>query len=129
MKLKLTVDGILYEVDVEVDEPESPRPAYVPPLGHARAPAETPRATAPTEGVSQEVVADESKVCRSPISGVVVRVTAKIGQEIAASDALMVIEAMKMETEITSPKAGTVAKINACPGDSVKTGQVLVELE
>lgn len=129
MKLKLTVDGKLYEVDVEVDEPKSPRPAYVPPPGHARAPAETPRPTVPVEGGDQEVVADESKVCRSPLSGVVVRVTAKSGQEIAASDALMVIEAMKMETEITSPRAGTIAKINAKPGDPVKTGQVLVELE
>ena len=55
--------------------------------------------------------------------------TAQVGQEIATSDALMVIEAMKMETEITSPKTGKIAKINASPGDSVKTGQVLVELE
>ena len=129
MKLKLTVDGKVYEVDVEVDEPESPRPAYVPPPGHARTPAEAPRATDSAAGGGQEVVADESKVCRSPVSGVVVRVTAQIGQEIAASDALMVIEAMKMETEITSPKAGKIVKINANPGDSVKAGQVLVELE
>ena len=128
MKLKLTVDGKVYEVDVEVDEPDSPRPSYVPPPGHVRAPAEGPRTTAPVAGGSEEVV-DENKVCRSPISGVVVRVTAQVGQEIAASDALLVIEAMKMETEITSPKAGKIARINAGPGDSVKTGQVLVELE
>ena len=78
---------------------------------------------------AREEVADESKVCRSPISGVVVRVTAQVGQEIGASDPLMVIEAMKMETEITAPKTGKIAKINASPGDSVKTGQVLVELQ
>ena len=129
MKLKLTVDGKLYEVEVEVDEPESPRPGYVPPPGHVRAPAETSPASEPAASGGPETVADESKVCRSPVAGVVVRVTARVGQEIAASDALMVIEAMKMETEITSPKAGKIAKINACPGDSVKNAQVLVELE
>lgn len=128
MKLKLTVDGKVYEVDVEVDNPTSPRPAYVPAPGHARAPAQSRRATAPTAG-AEEVVADESKVCRSPVSGVVVRVTAQVGQEIAASDALMVIEAMKMETEITSPSDGRISKITAAPGDSVKSGQVLVVLE
>ena len=126
MKLKLTVDGKLYEVEVEVDEPQSPRPGYVPPPGHARAPAGA--APAPEQATGgKEVVADESKVCRSPVAGVVVRVTAQVGQEISASDSLMVVEAM--ETEITSPKSGKVAKINASPGDSVKTGQVLVELE
>ena len=129
MKLKLTVDGKLYEVDVEVDEPESPRPGYVPPPGHARAPAAAAPTTEQSASGGPEVVADEDKVCRSPVAGVVVRVTAQVGQEISASDSLMVIEAMKMETEITSPKAGKVAKINASPGDSVKTGQVLVDME
>ena len=128
MKLKLTVDGKLYEVDVEVDEPQSPRPGYVPPPGHARAPAAAAAAPEQTAG-GQEAVADEDKVCRCPVAGVVVRVIAQVGQEISDSDPLMVVEAMKMETEITSPKSGKIAKINAGPGDSVKTGQVLVELE
>ena len=127
MKLKLTVDGKVYEVDVEVDE-QSPRPAFVPPPGHVRTSAEAPPAKDAEASGGQEV-SDESKVCRSPMSGVIVRMTAQIGQEIGTSDTLMVIEAMKMETEITSPKSGKIAKIHAAPGDSVKAGQVLVELE
>ena len=129
MKLNIKVDGQLFEVEVEVDEPESPRPAYVPPPGHVRAPAAAATPAVPLPGGSQEVVADESKVCRSPISGVVVRVTAKVGDAIAASDVLLVVEAMKMETEITSPREGKVSNIKVTPGDSVKTGQVLVEFE
>ena len=74
-------------------------------------------------------MADESKVCRSPFSGTVARVSAQIGQTIQVNDVLMVLEAMKMETVITAPVAGKVAKINANVGDAVQQGQVLVELE
>jgi methylmalonyl-CoA carboxyltransferase small subunit len=74
-------------------------------------------------------VADESKVCRSPIAGMVVRVSAQVGQAIQVNDPLLVLEAMKMETVITSPSAGKVAKVNTNPGDAVQPGQVLVEFE
>jgi methylmalonyl-CoA carboxyltransferase small subunit len=74
-------------------------------------------------------VPDESKVCRSPISGVVVRFTAQVGQTSQANDVLLVLEAMKVETVITSPVAGKVAKVNVTAGDAVQSGQVLVEFE
>lgn len=130
MKLKLTVDGKSYEVDVEVSEPEPPRPAYVPPAQFRGPPAPSASGPAPAGGKPAGAAAvDESKVCRSPISGVVVRVSAQVGQSIQANDVLMVLEAMKMETAITSPVAGRIAKVNAQEGDSVQGGQVLVELE
>lgn len=124
MKLKLTVDGKLYEVEVEVSEPESPHPSYVPPAGQTS--AASAAQSAATAGAS---AADESKVCRSPISGVVVRVSVQVGQAIQANDVLMVLEAMKMETEITSHVDGKVAKVNAKVGDPVQGDQVLVEFE
>ena len=64
-------------------------------------------------------MSDESKLCRSPISGVVVRISAQVGQTIQVHDVLMVLEAMKMETSITSPIAGKVAKVNVHVGDAV----------
>jgi methylmalonyl-CoA carboxyltransferase small subunit len=76
---------------------------------------------------SSAPAADEAKVCRSPISGVVRRVSAQVGQAIQANDVLLVLEAMKMETVITSPVAGKVAKVNVNVGDPVVGGQVLVE--
>jgi biotin carboxyl carrier protein len=123
LKLKITVDGKVYDVDVEVFEPDPPHPAYVPPVGHARVPAASPAAPAPTATPS----ADESKVCRSPIAGTVARVPIQVGQAIKVNDVLMVLEAMKMETVITAPIAGKVARINAAVGDFVQGGQVLVE--
>ena len=113
MKLKITVDGKLYEVDVEVYEPEQPQPGFYPPPGQARVPAGTPMSP-PTlpPSTSGAPVADESKVCRSPFAGTVSKISAQAGQSIQVNDVLLVLEAMKMETVITAPIAGKVAKLN-----------------
>jgi biotin carboxyl carrier protein len=128
VKYRLTIDGKTYEVELEPIEEELHRPE------HAILPTAMPRAMFPPPGTqpvapSAGAAADESKVCRSPVAGVVVKVSAQVGQTIQTNDVLMVLEAMKMETSITSPVAGKVAKINAAVGDSVQGGQVLVEFE
>lgn len=131
MKLKITVDGKVYEVDVEVSEPESPVPGYIPPM-QARVPASAPTASAAPASkpaAASTPVADESKVCRSPLAGVVSKVNVQVGQTIQVNDVLLVLEAMKMETVITAPIAGKVAQINANVGDGVQQNQVLIEFE
>jgi methylmalonyl-CoA carboxyltransferase 1.3S subunit len=133
VKLKITVDGRTYEVDVEVAAPEHPIygvGGYFP-MSPARVPAPAPAAAmpAPAPGADAGARVNEEKVCRSPISGIVVRVTAQMGQQIQVGDGVLVLEAMKMETDITAPVAGKVGKINVKVGDSVKGGQVLVEFE
>ncbi len=125
LKLKITVDGKVYEVEVEAYEPEPAGPAYVPPAGHARVPA----AALPVQPSAAAPLANESKVCRSPIAGTVAKVPIQVGQAIHVNDVLMVLEAMKMETVITAPIAGKVAKVNAKVGDLVQGGQILVEFE
>jgi methylmalonyl-CoA carboxyltransferase small subunit len=129
VKLKITVDGKLYEVEVDVSEPEQPQPGYVPPSGPARLPGTVPVPPPHQAQPTRAPVADESKVSRSPISGVVVRIAVQAGQTIQVNDVLLVLEAMKMETVITSPRAGKVAKVNVNAGDAVQAGQVLVEFE
>jgi biotin carboxyl carrier protein len=53
---------------------------------------------------------NEGKVCRSPVSGIVASVAAKAGQTLAqVGDELLVLEAMKMETQVTASAAGRVA--------------------
>ena len=134
MKLKLTVDGKIYEVDVVVAPPEQPIygvGGYFP-MSPARVPAPAPAAAAPAPPASDAastVPVSEEKVVRSPISGIVVRISAHPGQQIQVGDGVLVLEAMKMETDITAPVAGTVSKVNVQAGDSVKGGQVLVEFE
>ena len=138
MKLRLTVDGKIYEVDVEIIQPDRPHrgqmsPAAHPPSPAAHPPAATPVAAAPSAATPASPASvgpvDETKVFRSPISGVVVRVPVEIGQTVKANDVLMVLEAMKMETVITAQADGKISKINAGVGDSVQVKQVLVEFE
>ncbi|EMI52916.1 acetyl-CoA carboxylase biotin carboxyl carrier protein subunit [Rhodopirellula sallentina] len=128
MKFTIKVDGETYEVEVDVAAPEQPQPGFVPPNASYQAPAPVAAAPASASG-ADEKVDDESKACRSPISGVVIRVDAEPGQTIDADETLMVLEAMKMETVITAPIAGTIKKINHAAGDPVKVGQVLIEFE
>jgi methylmalonyl-CoA carboxyltransferase small subunit len=131
MKLKISVDGKIYEVEVEVAEEERPflgiggympMPIAIQVPAHAGGPA-APRAP------EAAPVANEDKVCRSPIAGVVVRVHAQAGQSLQVGDPLVVLEAMKMETNITAPVAAKVAKLNVAVGDSVQGGQVIAEFE
>ena len=128
MKLKLTIDGKVYEVDVEAAEPDERRPAHASGSGaSSKRPPAAPQVATPQPSADVQEV-DESKVCRSPVAGVVVSVSAQAGQEIKAHDLLLVLEAMKMETSITAPVDGKVARVNVAVGDPVKGGQILVEL-
>jgi methylmalonyl-CoA carboxyltransferase small subunit len=123
LKLKITVDNKVYEVEVEaVDNEPAPPPTYIIQSAAPRA------AVAPAPPPSAGPV-NEDKVCRSPISGIVVKVLVQPGQNIQPGDKMLVLEAMKMETNITSPVSGVVAKVNVTQGDSVQSGLVLVEFE
>jgi methylmalonyl-CoA carboxyltransferase 1.3S subunit len=72
---------------------------------------------------------DESKLCRSPLAGIVVRVNLAAGQQVEAGEVLLVLEAMKMETNITAPNRMKANSVKVVPGDVVKPNQVLVEFE
>jgi len=131
MKLNITVDNKNYEVEVEVADGSMAPVASAPRLDTSlRIPAAAPVVL--TNGAAKAVDAgpvNEEKVCRSPVSGIVVRVTSQVGQKIQSGDTLLVLEAMKMETNITAPAAGKIAKINVGQGDAVQGGLVLVEFE
>ncbi|MCE1273710.1 MAG: acetyl-CoA carboxylase biotin carboxyl carrier protein subunit [Chlorobiaceae bacterium] len=130
MQLSLTIDGKKYVVDVEVIEGEEVRmPAELPTstiqAGQpVTAPPPRPQPAAPAaDGLPDE------KVCRSPIAGIVQRVNVQPGQKLQVNDLLVVLEAMKMETNITAHTAGTVKSILATVGEAVKSGQPLIEFE
>lgn len=131
MKLEITVDGKTYAVEVEVTQEESPFlgvGGYMPMPAGLRMPAHAPAPPA-SAAPGAAPVTNEDKVCRSPIAGLVVRVHAQPGQLIQLGDPLVVLEAMKMETNVTAPVAAKVAKLLVAVGDAVQAGQVLVELE
>ena len=61
--------------------------------------------------------------------GKVVRVLVEEGQEVEAGQGVVVVEAMKMQNELKSPKSGHVAELRAEPGSTVNAGDVLVVVE
>jgi len=129
MKLTITIDGKTYEVDVEASEPESPAaPTHLTGVNISSAPLRMPASTPATPPETGTPV-NEEKVCRSPVSGIVVRIAAQVGQTLQPEDVLLVLEAMKMETSITAHSAGKIAAIRVNQGDSVQAGQVVVEFE
>jgi len=127
VKLKITIDGKSYEVDVEAIDSEAPAHS---PRGYTvqSAPVRVPGA-APPAAPAPAAPVNEEKVCRSPVAGIVVRVVAQPGQAIQVGDILLVLEAMKMETNITAPLKGKVSALKAAAGESVQVGQVVVEFE
>ncbi len=65
----------------------------------------------------------------APMPGRVVRVLLRAGDEVAARQSVVVVEAMKMENELRSPKAGRIKEIAVAPGALVEAGRVLVVVE
>ena len=124
LKLQITIEGKAYAVDVEILEDEESAPAADGlPLRTAAAQNDL---HANSDGGAWD---SDRKVCRSPVMGIAIKVNAKPGQAVEAGELLMVLEAMKMETNITAPRAATLKSVHVAPGNAVKVNQVLVEFE
>lgn len=120
MKLKVTVNGIPYDIEVEVEEQEKMGVGSII-IGGAGG-MNTPVAT------TASVKATSANAVVAPLSGTVARILVDEGQEIEEGQVLLVLEAMKMETEITAPAAGKVGRILVEKGESVAGGSALIEL-
>lgn len=147
MKYVATINGKKYEVEVEkleayksldrngvaapaapvlpasapVQRPAAPAPAPVaaaPAPAPAPAAAPAPKAAAPAGATTVE----------APMPGKILNIKVSEGQAVKFSEVVVIMEAMKMETEIVAPADGTVSKILVKAGDSVDTGAALVAL-
>ena len=119
MILKVTVNGIPYEIEVEVEEQERHAVGSIVIGGGGM---QTPVAT------TASVRATSANAVVAPLSGSVSRILVEDGQDIEEGQVLLVLEAMKMETEITAPHAGKVVRVLVEKGDSVAGGEALIEL-
>lgn len=144
MKYVATINGKKYEVEVEkleayksldrngvaapvlpasapVQRPAAPAPAPVaaaPAPAPASAAAPAPKAAAPAGATTVE----------APMPGKILNIKVSEGQAVKFGEVVVIMEAMKMETEIVAPADGTVSKILVKAGDSVDTGAALVAL-
>lgn len=134
-KLRITVEGKTYEVEVEIlgSRIASVAPAAAPaaaPAPVASAPVSAPVAApapAPKKAAPAPAPAGANDIV-CPLAAVVVAVNVKEGQQVKAGDLLVTLEAMKMNTPVNSPADGTVSKICVSAGQSVNEGEVLLSL-
>lgn len=147
MKYVATINGKKYEVEVEkleayksldrngVAAPAAPvlpasapvqRPAALAPAPVAAAPAPAP-ASAAAPAPKAAAPAGATTV-EAPMPGKILNIKVSEGQAVKFGEVVVIMEAMKMETEIVAPADGTVSKILVKAGDSVDTGAALVAL-
>ena len=118
----ITVNGNVYDVVVE-EGTAAGRPAAAPAAPKA-APAAPKAAPAPRAAAGG---AGSIKV-EAGAAGKVFAVEAKVGQAVKAGDAVIILEAMKMEIPVVAPQDGTVASIDVSVGDAVEAGALLATL-
>lgn len=119
----ITVNGNVYDVTVEegtstgapvaAKAPAAPRAA-----APKAAPAAAPKASAGAGSVKVEAGA----------AGKVFKLEKKVGDAVKKGDAVVIIEAMKMEIPVVAPQDGTVASIDVAVGDAIESGAVLATL-
>jgi biotin carboxyl carrier protein len=148
MRVRLTLEGRTFDVEVgdldarpivamvdgervEVWPEEEPAGLPVAPPVPAPAPSPgvgEPRRSRRTSSGAPPAAARVGDVVHAPLPGVVESVAVQEGDEVAAGQALCVIEAMKMKNVIRAPRAGTVAQVHVAPGQHVRHNELLLEL-
>ena len=113
----ITVNGNVYDVTVE-EGASTGAPVAAKAPAAPKAPAAAPAASGAAGSVKIEAGA----------AGKVFKVEAKVGQAVKRGDAVIILEAMKMEIPVVAPQDGTVASIDVAVGDAVEAGAVLATL-
>ena len=115
----ITVNGNVYDVTVEEKSASQTAPAAAAPVAVPKMPAAQPPVQKAAAGKIQEKAGAAGKVYQIPTT---------VGQSVQPGDAVVIIEAMKMEIPVVAPEAGTVASIDVAVGDAVEAGAVLATL-
>ena len=113
----ITVNGNVYDVTVEENGAGAVQTA---------APVAAPKAVAPA--APKAAPAAGATTVEAPMPGKILNIKVSAGQAVKFGETVIVMEAMKMETEIVAPADGTVAQILVKAGDAVDTGAALVTL-
>lgn len=118
----ITVNGNVYDVTVEegasTGAPVAAKAPAAPKAAPKAAPAAAPKAAGGAGSVKIEAGA----------AGKVFKLEKKVGDAVKTGDAVVIIEAMKMEIPVVAPQDGTVASIDVAVGDAVEAGAVLATM-
>lgn len=135
-KLRITVDGKVFDVSVELlDQVSSTTSAPAPVAAPAPAPvASAPVASAPVAAPAPAPAPAAAPAAAgagdvpSPLAGKVVSLDVAPGTAVKAGDQILTLEAMKMNTIIYAPSAGTLTAFCVSAGDTVQEGQALAKI-
>lgn len=116
----ITVNGSVYDVVVEEGQTSG---AAAAPAAPRAVPKAAPAPAAPAAGGEAGSVKIEAGA-----AGKVFKIEANVGQAVKKGDAVVIVEAMKMEIPVVAPQDGTVASINVAVGDAVEAGALLATL-
>ena len=118
----ITVNGNVYDVVVEEGASTGAPVAAKAPAAPKAAP-KAPAAAAPAASGAAGGVKIEAGA-----AGKVFKIEAKVGQAVKRGDAVIILEAMKMDIPVVAPQDGTVASINVSVGDPVEAGALLATM-
>ena len=118
----VTVNGKAYDVEIVGKEVKKAAPVAKP----AAAPAAKPAAPAAAKpAAAPAAAAGEGTPFKAPLPGTINDIKVAVGQQVNVGDVVLILEAMKMENEITAEKAGTITSITVSKGDSVMEGTTM----
>ena len=125
-KFKISIDGTQYLVEMEeVGAPvPTPADAVAAPAAPAQAPAAAPAPAAP---VSADAPAGAHQQ-EAPMPGKILDIHVAVGDAVTVNQPVMVLEAMKMESEIVAEQEGVIASINVASGQMVNPGDLLFSI-
>ena len=126
----ITVNGVSYEVSVEETGATS-APAAAPVKAAAPAPvkAAAPAPAAPAKAAAPAAAAGAGSIkVAAGAAGKIFKIEASVGASVKKGDAVIILEAMKMEIPVVAPEDGTVASIDCAVGDMVEAGATLATL-
>lgn len=118
----ITVNGNVYDVVVE-EAGTAPAPAARPVAAPKAAPKPAPKPAPKAAAAGAGSIRVEAGA-----AGKVFKIEANVGQSVKAGEAVVIIEAMKMEIPVVAPKDGTVASIDVAVGDAIEAGALLATL-
>ncbi len=124
--LKITVNGIEYKVKVEeIEEQEMLQESNKNPNKQEPVPLKIEK----NDNKKDSNQSATGEPINAPMPGTIVSVKVSQGQSVLKGDVLLVLEAMKMENEIMSPKDAVISSVNVKKGDSVEAGTPLIFLK
>lgn len=124
----VTVNGTMYEVEVEEVGAAASAAAPVAPAAPAVKAAPAPKAAPKAAPAPKASGAAGSVKVTAPMPGKILDVKVAVGASVKRGDVIAILEAMKMENEIVAPQDGTIASIDTSKGASVETGAVLATM-